>query len=106
MGVVGLPYYEVDVPTKNTAQPGLSGVHVFTGPADNRSAALQKAHEAYDAARAAKEAGLEIPHGRPDGWGACGYRPGWELDWKAATVGRWNNPYSWGRAASDGDFEL
>ncbi|MFD8260165.1 hypothetical protein ACFV19_14770 [Streptomyces griseoluteus] len=28
------------------------------------------------AACAAAEAGLEIPPGRPDGWGACGYRPG------------------------------
>ncbi|WP_308402643.1 hypothetical protein [Streptomyces sp. AC550_RSS872] len=62
-------------------------------------------HEVYDAARAAREAGLEIPHDRPDGWGACGYRPGWELNWTTATAGQWNNPYSWTRA-DDGDFEL
>ncbi|MDX3132190.1 hypothetical protein PV367_20870 [Streptomyces europaeiscabiei] len=101
-----LPYFEVDVPIRSTAQPGLSGVHVFTGRADSRSAAVRIAHEVYDAARAAREAGLEIPHGRPDGWGACGYRPGWEPDWKAATAGRWNNPYSWVRVGDDGDFEL
>ncbi|MGY1503637.1 hypothetical protein ACW4TU_44975 (plasmid) [Streptomyces sp. QTS52] len=92
---MGLPYYEVDVPTKSTAQPGLEGVHVFTGRADSRSAAVQRAHEVYAAARAAAEAGLEIPHGRPDGWGACGYRPGWDLDWPAAKAGPWRSPYSW-----------
>ncbi|WP_041822851.1 hypothetical protein [Streptomyces davaonensis] len=101
-----LPYFEVDVPTRSTTQPGLSGVHVFTGRADSRSAAVRIAHEVYDAARAAREDGLEIPHDRPDGWGACGYRPGWELDWPAAIAGRWNNPYSWGRTVDDGDFEL
>ncbi|MFH9677442.1 hypothetical protein ACH4L5_34965 [Streptomyces sp. NPDC017405] len=63
------------------------------------------AHKVYDAARAAAAAGLEIPHGHLDGWGACGYRPGWVLGWPAATAGRWNNPYSWTRA-HDGDFEL
>jgi hypothetical protein len=105
MDVMGPPVYEVDVPTRSTTQPGLEGVHVFTGQADSRSAAVRIAHEVYDAARAAREAGLEIPHGRPDGWGACGYRPGWELNWKAATAGQWNNPYSWTRA-DDGDFEL
>ncbi|MFD5848207.1 hypothetical protein [Streptomyces chartreusis] len=89
------PYYEVDVPIRSTESPGLHGLHVFTGRADSRSAAVQAAHEVYDAARAAQEAGLEIPHGRPDGWGACGYRPGWELDWPAATADRWRSPYSW-----------
>ncbi|MFC4467048.1 hypothetical protein ACFPH6_21410 [Streptomyces xiangluensis] len=105
---MGLPYYEVDVPIIGTTQPGLSGVHVFIGRADSRSAAVRIAHEVYDAARAAREAGLEIPHDRPDGWGACGYRPGWELNWTAATAGQWNNPYIWVRAAADddGDFDL
>ncbi|MCX5097706.1 hypothetical protein OOK36_55720 [Streptomyces sp. NBC_00365] len=102
---MGLPYFEGDVPTKSTAQPGLEGVHVFTGRADSRSAAVQTAHEVYDAARAVQEAGLEIPGNRPDGWGARGYRPGWELDWPAATAGQWNTPYSWVRAADD-DFDL
>ncbi|MGW3653553.1 hypothetical protein [Streptomyces sp. NPDC000878] len=101
---MGLPYYEVDVPISTAA--GLSGVHVFTGPADSRSAAVRIAHEVYDAARAAQEAGLEVPGKRPDGWGARGYRPGWELDWPAATADRWNNPYRWVRAADDGDFDL
>lgn len=72
---MGLPVYEVDVPTRSTTQPGLEGVHVFTGRAASRSAAVRIAHEVYDAARAACEAGLEIPHDRPDGWGARGYRP-------------------------------
>ncbi|MGW7820156.1 hypothetical protein ACWGLF_18970 [Streptomyces puniciscabiei] len=81
-------------------------MHVFTGPADSRSAALRIAHEVYDAARAARKAGLEIPDKRPDGWGARGYRPGWEPDWLSATAGRWNNPYSRLRVADDGDFEL
>ncbi|MFI7178951.1 hypothetical protein [Streptomyces spororaveus] len=88
-------YFEVDVPIRSTQTPGLSGVHVFTGRADSDSAALQAAHEVYDAARTAAQAGLEMPHGRPDGWGACGYRPGWELDWPAATAAPWRNPYSW-----------
>ncbi|MEV7282687.1 hypothetical protein [Streptomyces sp. NPDC093111] len=98
-----LPLYEVDVPIRNTG--GLRGVHVFTGHADSRSAAVRIAHEVYDQAAAARQAGLEVPGRRPDGWTARGYRPGWELDWKAATAGRWNNPYSFTRA-DDGDFEL
>ncbi|MEU3620082.1 hypothetical protein ABZ725_48560 [Streptomyces sp. NPDC006872] len=104
---MGLPYFEVDVPNRSTDQPSLSGVHAFTGPADSRSAAVRIAHEVYDAARAAQEAGLAIPGKRPDGWGARGYRSGWELDWPAATASRWNNPYRWVRAADDdGDFDL
>lgn len=75
------PNYEVDVPIRSTETPGLEGVHVFTDWADSRSAALKAAHEVYDAAHAAAEAGHEIPHGGPGGWSACGYRPGWELDW-------------------------
>lgn len=98
-----LPYFEVDVPIHSTAQPGLRGVHVFTGPADSRSAALRIAHEVYDAACAAQQAGDKILCGRANGWTACGYRPGWELDWKAATAGRWNSPYTWGRVS---DLEL
>ncbi|WP_019074400.1 hypothetical protein [Streptomyces hokutonensis] len=98
-----LPFYEVDVPIRHPAQPALSGVHVFTGPADSRSSAVRIAHEVYEAARAAQEAGLAIPAKRPDGWGARGYRPGWEPDWPAATAGRWNSPYSWLRVS---DFDL
>nr|BFD88431.1 hypothetical protein StreXyl84_78320 [Streptomyces sp. Xyl84] len=91
--------------TPDPHSPDRGGVHVFTGRADSRSAAVRIAHEVYDTARAAATAGLKIPHGQPDGWGACGYRPGWELDWPATTAGRWNNPYSW-TSADDGDFEL
>ncbi|MGI5484719.1 hypothetical protein [Streptomyces lavendofoliae] len=47
-----LPLYEVDVPITNTA--GLRGVHVFTGHADSRSAAVRIAHEVYQAAHAAQ----------------------------------------------------
>ena len=43
-------------------------------------------HEVYDAARAAAEAGREIPHGSPDGWSARGHRSGWEFDWPTATA--------------------
>ncbi|MFJ8848519.1 hypothetical protein ACIRFF_37170 [Streptomyces cyaneofuscatus] len=89
------PYYEVDVPIRNTETPARRGVHVFTGWADSRAAAVQAAHAAYDVARTAAEAGREIPHGRADGWCCCGYRPGWELDWSAATAGPWRSPYSW-----------
>ncbi|MFI1286480.1 hypothetical protein ACH4U5_37965 [Streptomyces sp. NPDC020858] len=96
-----LPYFEVDVPIHSA--DGLRGVHVFTGQAASQSAAVQAAHEVYDVARAAAEAGLEIPHGRPDGWGACGYRPGWEPDWAAAKAGPWKSPYSWTDSAG---FEL
>ncbi len=103
---MGLPYFEVDVPIRSTTQPGLSGRHVFTGQADSHSTAVRIAHEVYDAARAAQEAGGEIPGKRSDGWGVRGYRPGWELDWPAATADRWNNPYSGLRAADDGDLEL
>ncbi|MGC5041069.1 hypothetical protein ACLQ2C_36640 [Streptomyces sp. DT73] len=90
-----LPIFEVDVPIRSAAQPGARGVHVFTGRAENRHAAVRIAHEVYDAARAAREAGREIPHGRPDGWGACGYRLGWELDWPAATANPWHDPNDW-----------
>ncbi|MFE5669217.1 hypothetical protein ACFQ7W_35525 [Streptomyces niveus] len=90
-----LPMFEVDVPIRSFQVPGVRGLHVFTGRADSRSTAVRIAHEVYDAARAATEAGREIPHGRPDGWCACGYRPGWELDWPAAKAGPWRSPYSW-----------
>ncbi|MBK3583337.1 hypothetical protein JHN49_06235 [Streptomyces sp. MBT57] len=90
-----LPYFEVEVPMRNTEAPKTRGLHIFTGRAPSPSAAVRIAHEVYDAARAASEAGLKIPHGRPDGWGACGYRPGWDLDWPAATACRWLNPYCW-----------
>ncbi|MGW6823673.1 hypothetical protein [Streptomyces sp. NPDC055005] len=72
-----------------------TGRHVSTGRADNEDAAVRAAHEADDMARA--------PRPRPQrrfptggrGWGACGHRPGWELDWPAAKAGPWKSPYSW-----------
>jgi hypothetical protein len=70
----------------------LTDVHIFTDRADSRSAAVRIAHETHDAARAATEVGLEIPHGWPDGWGACGFRLGWELDWPAAAACHWTSP--------------
>ncbi|MEW1548437.1 hypothetical protein [Streptomyces tsukubensis] len=88
---------------RSTVQTGVRGLHIFTGRADSRSSALRIAHEVYEAARAAAEAGTEVPHGRPDGWGARGYRPGWELDWPAATAARWVNPYRWTKPSN---FEL
>ncbi|MEU5539129.1 hypothetical protein [Streptomyces sp. NPDC020362] len=77
--------YQVDVPIHNTANPA-RGVHVFTGVADS-PAALRRAHEVYDAALAAHTAGLEIPGRQPDSWGARGLRPGWQMEWPAATAG-------------------
>ncbi|MGW1106164.1 hypothetical protein [Streptomyces sp. NPDC002540] len=88
-------FYEVDVPTHDTTNPARKGVHVFTGAADSPAAALRRAHEVYDAALAAHTAGLEILGKQSDSWGACGLRPGWELDWPAAKAGPWRSPYSW-----------
>jgi hypothetical protein len=88
-------YYEVDVPIRSAQTPGHDGVHVFTGQADSRGAAVKAAREVYESTRAAIEAGLEVPRRRPDGWAALGYRAGWELDWTAATVGPWRSPHNW-----------
>ncbi|MGW4161982.1 MULTISPECIES: hypothetical protein [unclassified Streptomyces] len=95
--------YEVDVPIHNTTNPALRGLHVFTGEADSPTTALRRAHEVYDAALAAQQAGLDIPGKQPDSWGARGLRPGWELDWPAAKAGRWHNPLSCTRRS---DFAL
>jgi hypothetical protein len=103
MDVMTLPLFEVDVPIRNTA--GGRGVHVFTGRADSRSAAVKAAHEVYDQAAAAWQAGSQIPDMRPDGWTARGYRPGWVLDWQQATAGCWDDPLSWTRINS-GDVTL
>ncbi|WP_369384233.1 hypothetical protein [Streptomyces sp. cg36] len=95
--------YEVDVPIHDTTNPALRGLHVFTGEADSPTTALRRAHEVYDAALAAQQAGLDIPGKQPDSWGARGLRPGWELDWPAAKAGRWHNPLSCTRLS---DFAL
>ncbi|MEU2440154.1 hypothetical protein ABZ595_28825 [Streptomyces rubradiris] len=73
--------YEVDVPIHDPAHPDRRGLHVFTGAADSPAAAL----------------------GQPDTWTARGLRPGWELEWTAATAGLWHNPVSW---SSGGDVAL
>ncbi|MBK3567830.1 hypothetical protein [Streptomyces sp. MBT62] len=99
-----LPFYEVDVPISNPAQPGLSGVHVFTGPAASTGEAVRLAHGAYTDAVAAQQAGLEIPRRRPEGWSARAVRPGWEPDWPAASAGPWGDPFSW-RHPHSSDFD-
>ncbi|MCT2546266.1 hypothetical protein [Streptomyces atratus] len=89
-----LEFYEVDVPI-HTNDWALHGVHVFTGRASSVTEALNRAHQVYDAAFAARQAGLEIPGQQDGGWGARGVRDGWELDWAAAKAGPWPNPFSW-----------
>ncbi|MDT0489218.1 hypothetical protein ACPEIF_13415 [Streptomyces sp. NPDC012600] len=84
-------YFQVDVPTRNSAQPERCGLHVFTGPAETESEALRIAREACEAAVAAREAGFAVPRRSPDGWGARGVRSGWVLDWAAATVAVWEH---------------
>ncbi len=84
-------YFQVDVPTRNAAQPDRCGLHVFTGAAETETEALRMARETCDAAVAAHAAGSAIPRRRPDGWGARGVRSGWELDWAAATVAVWEH---------------
>ncbi|MEU5632122.1 hypothetical protein ACH47C_23425 [Streptomyces rishiriensis] len=90
-----LRIHEVDVPIHDTTDPDRRGLHVFTGVADSLTAALRRAHEVYDAALAAQQAGLEIPGKQPDSWGARGVRPGWQMEWPAAKAGLWHNPVSW-----------
>ncbi|GGP90219.1 hypothetical protein [Streptomyces melanogenes] len=88
-----LEFYEVDVPIHDTSR-AQHGVHVFTGKASSVEEALDRARQAYDAAFAARQAGLEVPGQQDGGWGACGVRDGWELDWAAANAGPWSTPDS------------
>lgn len=92
-----MPHFEVDVPIHHIAHPELQGVHVFTGVAESSREALQLAHQVYDHAVHAHQSGSEIPDRRPDGWAARGLRPGWQLDWASAKVGRWDDPHRWTR---------
>lgn len=87
------PYFQVDVPTRSVAPPGRQGRHVFTGSADDGKQALRMAREMCEAALAAQAAGHPLPRRCPDGWGARGIRPGWELDWTAATVALWSQDH-------------
>ncbi|MEU6122591.1 hypothetical protein [Streptomyces sp. NPDC047123] len=82
-------YFQVHVPIRNPARPEQRGLHVFAGSAATWSAALRIARETCDAEVAAQEAGLPALGRRPDGWSARGLRPGWVLDWTAATVDAW-----------------
>ncbi|MFE2384407.1 hypothetical protein [Streptomyces misionensis] len=92
-------FYEVDVPIHRTDQQ-LHGLHVCTGQATSPSEALARAHQVYDAALAARKAGLANPGRQHGGWGASGVRDGWELDWRAAKADRWTNPSSWTSTSS------
>ncbi|MFC4506143.1 MULTISPECIES: hypothetical protein [Streptomyces] len=102
--MTALPYFEVDVPIRSTTQAGLSGWHVFTGPAASTGEALRLAYGAYTDAVATQQAGLEIPRRRPAGWSARAVRPGWEPDWMAASAGPWDDPRGW-RQAHSSDFD-
>ncbi|WP_225634546.1 hypothetical protein [Streptomyces solaniscabiei] len=82
-------YFQVHVPIRNSVRPEQRGLHVFTGAADTWAAALRIARETCDTVAAAQKADLPIPGRRPDGWSARGLRPGWVLDWKAATADAW-----------------
>ncbi|MFJ4840616.1 hypothetical protein [Streptomyces sp. NPDC088746] len=93
-----LRYYEVNVPMRNAA--GACGVHVFTGEAHSSNAAIRIAHDTYRAAHDAQQTGHRARNERPGGWGACGYRPGWELDWRAATANPWTSEYDLRRVSS------
>ncbi|MFF6981347.1 hypothetical protein ACFZAV_27470 [Streptomyces sp. NPDC008343] len=82
-------YFQVDVPIRHSRNPAMHGVHVLTGEATSGTEALCLAREGYDSARAAYEAGHQIPFRWPIGWGARGLRPGWEPDWAAAKASQW-----------------
>jgi hypothetical protein len=87
-------YYEVDVPIHHTADPTLQGLHVLTGRARSRREAIVCAHRAYEAALAARQAGLNKPDRQVGGWAARGARDGWEPDWMAAKARPWVAPCS------------
>lgn len=77
--------WEVDVPTR---QGDRIGLHVFTGLASDKRAAVAAARSVVDEALEHLQDGREIPvpeRPRVD-WAARGLRPGWELRWERATV--------------------
>ncbi|MEV4943513.1 hypothetical protein [Streptomyces zaomyceticus] len=92
-----MTYYEVNVPMQSAA--GNSGIHVFTGMAADPGAAIRMAQQTYRAAQEAQQAGRRAPGKCPDGWGARGYRPGWQLDWGAATATLWKDLHGWPRSS-------
>lgn len=83
--MIGRPeMWEVDVPIQHP--DGLRGVHVFTGLASDRTAAIAAARSVVDEALEHVRSGREIPvpeRPRID-WAARGLRPGWELRWEGA----------------------
>ncbi|MFQ3556598.1 hypothetical protein QZN11_07285 [Streptomyces gramineus] len=83
--------YQVSVPAQQDHSD--AGLHIFTGEATSPGTALRSARKVHDAALAAQRDGLPQPAHRSDGWSACGMRPGWQLDWSAATACLWKNPY-------------
>ncbi|MFI5690117.1 hypothetical protein [Streptomyces sp. NPDC051636] len=87
--MVHLRIFQVNVPIHHTTDKTRNGLHVFTGQAASTCDAVRIAHEVYDAAVVAQQAGLGIPGRRPDGWGVSGLRPGWEPDWTAARADLW-----------------
>ncbi|MGW4784933.1 hypothetical protein [Streptomyces sp. NPDC004230] len=77
--------WEVNVPIHDPADHR-TGVHVFTGMASDKNAALAAARRVVDEALESLRAGREIPvpHRVRLDWGARGLRPGWELRWERA----------------------
>ncbi|MFJ8158053.1 hypothetical protein [Streptomyces sp. NPDC094468] len=82
-----LQVYQVTVPAR--LGDGRQGVHVFTGRAGCSAEAVREARRAYDAATAARRAGLPKKVCRPNGWTAMGIRCHWRLTWPDATVRLW-----------------
>ncbi|MFF7764257.1 hypothetical protein [Streptomyces griseorubiginosus] len=77
--------WEVDVPIQHP-DGHHTGIHVFTGLASDRGAALAAARSVVDEALEHLHHGRDIPipeHPRID-WAARGLRPGWELRWENA----------------------
>ncbi|EPH46881.1 hypothetical protein ABT390_33935 [Streptomyces aurantiacus] len=77
--------WEIDVPMKHRQDDSRTGVHVFTGLADNASEAVASAVRACEIARLHAMSSRPIPAGtsRVD-WSARGLRPDWELCWDRA----------------------
>ncbi|MFE2693641.1 hypothetical protein [Streptomyces mirabilis] len=82
----GEDMWEVDVPIEHREDKNRTGIHVFTGLAQNKNDALASARRVYDEARAHQQEGRDIPF--PEqlrwDWAARGTRPDWELRWERA----------------------
>jgi hypothetical protein len=77
--------WEVDVPIQHP-DDHRTGIHVFTGLASDRYAAIAAARSIVDEALEHLHSGREIPvPERPRiEWAARGLRPDWELRWEGA----------------------